>query len=67
MRKRHRVCYECGATDYVKFFGDKELCEKCLFYYDVHEFEDESDEELCPDEDGVDDDRARNQRFRIEE
>lgn len=38
------VCYECGSTDEIKYFGGKKLCEKCLFWYD-HEGDDEDDEE----------------------
>lgn len=45
---RYKVCYECGSTEDIKYFGGKELCEKCLFWYDSdggEEYDDDEEEE----------------------
>ena len=48
--EKFKICYECGSTDEIKYFGGKMLCEKCLFWYDYEEgfgysSDDEEDEE----------------------
>jgi hypothetical protein len=34
-KKRTQPCYHCLATDYVKKYGDKWICEKCAIFVDV--------------------------------
>ena len=50
---KYDVCYECGSTDEIKYFAGKQLCEKCLFWYDQEEGfsyssdgDDEDDEDM---------------------
>lgn len=46
-------CQECFATEYISFFNDKQLCEKCLIFYD---YEHEADYLEDEDDNGEDDD-----------
>ena len=45
--KAQKICFECGATDYIKYFAGKQLCEKCLFFFDTDgsEEDDEDDDD----------------------
>ena len=53
-----KVCYECGATQYIKEFRDKFLCEKCLIFHDYDEELHPYEEELGKYEEEDDEDDA---------
>lgn len=41
-----RHCQNCGATDYLTKYKELYLCEKCIFFLDSVEIEEEDDDDV---------------------